>query len=183
VNPLHARIPVTVIRRGIWLNLAIDVVGFTSRCFKGYSFRSLDLIQIASVCKLRKVFTMKNPLCDDSIREALEEVPFYEELINPSAALFDEVPRTVDFPAGIPHRNQFVTYYRVVCASSGASTAPDSDTSSETKRKGPDMAFGHRAVANKPGSSNDAKRTKKPASYLKKPVPTKQKEEVSLHQA
>lgn len=126
---------------------------------------------------------MKNPLCDDSIREALEEVPFYEELINPSAALFDEVPRTVDFPAGIPHRNQFVTYYRVVCASSGASTAPDSDTSSETKRKGPDMAFGHRAVANKPGSSNDAKRTKKPASYLKKPVPTKQKEEVSLHQA
>ncbi|KAM6467838.1 protein CFAP20DC isoform 2-T5 [Liasis olivaceus] len=63
VTPLHAKIPLFMIKRKIWCNLCIDLVAFTSEIFKGAVFQSLDGIIVSANCKLRKIFTLKsNPL-------------------------------------------------------------------------------------------------------------------------
>ena len=61
-NPLHARIPIATFRRNQWINLSLDIAAFAHHCFKGVNMRSIDLLVITSSCKLRKIFTMKNPL-------------------------------------------------------------------------------------------------------------------------
>ncbi|XP_069499853.1 protein CFAP20DC [Ambystoma mexicanum] len=58
-TPLHAKIPLFIIRRKIWCNLCIDLVAFTSGVFKGAVFQSLDGIIVSANCKLRRIFTMK----------------------------------------------------------------------------------------------------------------------------
>lgn len=52
--------------RGSWANLTIDLVGLTAVCFKADDFRTLDLLAIGPMCRLRKVFTMKAALDDSS---------------------------------------------------------------------------------------------------------------------
>ncbi|MEE6501860.1 hypothetical protein FKM82_004340 [Ascaphus truei] len=58
-TPLHAKIPLFIIKRKVWCNLCIDLVAFTSGIFKGAVFQSLDGIIVSANCKLRKIFTMK----------------------------------------------------------------------------------------------------------------------------
>ncbi|XP_034853844.1 protein CFAP20DC isoform X10 [Mirounga angustirostris] len=58
-TPLHAKIPLFMIKRRIWCNLCIDLVAFTSEIFKGAVFQSLDGIIVSANCKLRKIFTLK----------------------------------------------------------------------------------------------------------------------------
>ncbi|XP_049719515.1 protein CFAP20DC isoform X5 [Elephas maximus indicus] len=59
-TPLHAKIPLFMIKRKIWCNLCIDLVAFTSEIFKGAVFQSLDGIIVSANCKLRKIFTLKS---------------------------------------------------------------------------------------------------------------------------
>uniref|UniRef100_A0A8C5IXA8 CFA20 domain-containing protein n=1 Tax=Junco hyemalis TaxID=40217 RepID=A0A8C5IXA8_JUNHY len=59
VTPLHAKIPLFMIKRKIWCNMCIDLVTFTYEIFRGALFQSLDGITISANCKLRKVFTLK----------------------------------------------------------------------------------------------------------------------------
>ena len=65
INQLHARAPVTPIRRNVWLNLAIDVFAFGEQCFPEAGWRQLDFIKLSGSCKLRRIFTMLHPLYDD----------------------------------------------------------------------------------------------------------------------
>uniref|UniRef100_UPI00398F859A protein CFAP20DC isoform X2 n=1 Tax=Pristiophorus japonicus TaxID=55135 RepID=UPI00398F859A len=58
-TPLHAKIPLSVIKRKIWSNICIDLVSFANAAFKGAGFQSLDRIVVSANCKLRKIFTMK----------------------------------------------------------------------------------------------------------------------------
>ncbi|XP_066452710.1 protein CFAP20DC isoform X2 [Eleutherodactylus coqui] len=58
-TPLHAKIPLSIIRRRVWCNLCIDLAAFTSGIFKSAVFQSLDGITISANCKLRKIYTMK----------------------------------------------------------------------------------------------------------------------------
>lgn len=64
-HPLHARIPIAAFRRNQWMNLSLDISAFAHHCFKGVVLRSIDLIVVTASCKLRRIFTMKNPLIDD----------------------------------------------------------------------------------------------------------------------
>jgi hypothetical protein len=47
------------------VNLSIDIFAFAHYCFKGVNIRSIDLIAMTASCKIRKIFTMKNPIYDD----------------------------------------------------------------------------------------------------------------------
>ncbi|XP_078399750.1 protein CFAP20DC [Cetorhinus maximus] len=58
-TPLHAKIPLSIIKRKIWNNICIDMVSFANAAFKGAGFQSLDRIVVSANCKLRKIFTMK----------------------------------------------------------------------------------------------------------------------------
>lgn len=59
-TPLHAKIPLLMVKRKIWCNLCIDLVAFTGEIFKGAVFQSLDGIIVSANCKLRKIFTLKS---------------------------------------------------------------------------------------------------------------------------
>lgn len=48
--------------RGCWANLSVDLAGLTSMCFKADAFKALDLLTVAPVCKVRKIFTMRGAL-------------------------------------------------------------------------------------------------------------------------
>ncbi|XP_024384090.1 uncharacterized protein [Physcomitrium patens] len=63
-TPLHCQIPITMVKRDIWLSLSIHVADFFLHCFKCGVFRSVDAIVLGPVCKLRKIFTMRNRLVD-----------------------------------------------------------------------------------------------------------------------
>ncbi|XP_067907715.1 uncharacterized protein C3orf67 homolog isoform X2 [Heterodontus francisci] len=58
-TPLHAKIPLSIIKRKIWSNICVDMLSFTNAAFKGAGFQSLDRIVVSANCKLRKIFTMK----------------------------------------------------------------------------------------------------------------------------
>ncbi|XP_066051696.1 protein CFAP20DC [Chamaea fasciata] len=60
VTPLHAKIPLFMIKRKIWCNMCIDLATFTYEIFRGALFQSLDGIVISANCKLRKIFTLKS---------------------------------------------------------------------------------------------------------------------------
>ncbi|KAG0611577.1 hypothetical protein M758_7G151000, partial [Ceratodon purpureus] len=63
-TPLHCQIPISMITRSIWLSLSIHVADLFAHCFKGMFFKSVDSIVFGPVCKLRKIFTMRNRLSD-----------------------------------------------------------------------------------------------------------------------
>ena len=57
----HIKSPIDYIRRGVWLNLEIDVWSFME-AWSGCNFRSLDMIIVSAPCKLRKIFITKYPI-------------------------------------------------------------------------------------------------------------------------
>ncbi|MCJ8729420.1 hypothetical protein PDJAM_G00106180 [Pangasius djambal] len=63
-TPLHARIPLTCLRRNTWCNLCIDLSSFTTELFRGAAFLSLDGIIISACCKVRRIFTMRTEPAD-----------------------------------------------------------------------------------------------------------------------
>ena len=94
-NPLHARIPIAQFRRNQWLNLSLDIGAFAHHCFKGVNMRSIDLIVVTASCKLRRIFTMKNPLQDDEspeLESLLLDLAIEEQRDNLG---FEHVPKAV----------------------------------------------------------------------------------------
>ncbi|MCO5583158.1 hypothetical protein L7F22_037067 [Adiantum nelumboides] len=70
-NPLHCQIPLSMIMRNTWISLSLNVPDLFQSCFRVLNFRSLEVIILGPVCKLRKIFTMKNRLAQ-SVLEAKE---------------------------------------------------------------------------------------------------------------
>ena len=65
----HIKLPYEMVKHGEWINLSIDVLSFMAawpgnyKYIKiGQTFRSIDSFVIGASCKLRKIFTMKNPI-------------------------------------------------------------------------------------------------------------------------
>ena len=108
-NPLHARIPIAAFRRNQWLNLSLDITAFAHHCFKGVNIRSIDLIVVTASCKIRKIFTMKNPLMDDSATEDQELAMKMQELANEE--LRENMPYEMEVPANMQFPKQGVVYY------------------------------------------------------------------------
>ncbi|XP_058534473.1 protein CFAP20DC isoform X3 [Ochotona princeps] len=96
-TPLHAKIPLFMIKRKIWCNLCIDLVAFTSEIFKGAVFQSLDGIIVSANCKLRKIFTLKSKPQDTADKDAVYGVPF------PTDEPTDVIPRSCQLARDVPH--------------------------------------------------------------------------------
>ncbi|XP_050995556.1 protein CFAP20DC isoform X1 [Acomys russatus] len=92
-TPLHAKIPLFMIKRKIWCNLCIDLVAFTSEIFKGAVFQSLDGIIVSANCKLRKIFTLKSKPQETADRDD-----------EPT----DSIPRSCQLSADVPHVTQLL---------------------------------------------------------------------------
>ncbi|XP_066473445.1 protein CFAP20DC [Tiliqua scincoides] len=94
VTPLHAKIPLFMIKRKIWCNLCIDLVAFTSEIFKGAVFQSLDGIIVSANCKLRKIFTLKSKPLDTTDEVADEPT--------------DTIPRACQLNSDVPQVTQLL---------------------------------------------------------------------------
>lgn len=55
-----AIIPNFYIERRVWLNLVIDLKSLYNNLFRGSTFRSIEGIEISSICKIRRVMTLNN---------------------------------------------------------------------------------------------------------------------------
>eukprot|EP00347_Sterkiella_histriomuscorum_P019798 403340256 len=177
-NPLHARIPITQFRRNQWMNLCLDIASFTHNCFKSVNFRSIDFLEITASCKLRRIFTMKNPLYDDQSDEELE----LAQLINLMMAeeqrenmQFEYTPNNLSFPQGFTNFNQFMFPHRLRMSSSktnadeninNQNSGAENSTASGAKKDGKfQVAFGQRVGnknvvsqnSNRGGIQNDSK--------------------------
>eukprot|EP00736_Rhodelphis_marinus_P007339 Rmarinus@m.1217 len=150
VTPLHARVPINYVRRGVWINLAFDMPEVVAGCFKGMIFKSVDLLLLSPCCKLRRIFTMRAVPYDTT-----GEAPIYprcpENLVEP-------IPGPLDFPATLEHETQIFTIARIRALSQRPESPPkethasrDKDktgglSSTDPKYRGKmHVAFGHRA--------------------------------------
>ncbi len=86
--------------KNTWLNLAIDVTGFSEHCFRGATHRAIDGVAITAHCKLRRVFTMRGPLLDVN-----------EE--SPTSGSGEKLPKSVEYPVGVAFCNQVYTVDKV----------------------------------------------------------------------
>ncbi|XP_054406617.1 protein CFAP20DC isoform X14 [Pongo abelii] len=100
-TPLHAKIPLFMIKRKIWCNLCIDLVAFTSEIFKGAVFQSLDGIVVSANCKLRKIFTLKSKPQDTADKDAVCGVPYSTD--EPT-----DIPRSCQLMTDVPHVTQLL---------------------------------------------------------------------------
>ncbi|XP_059415874.1 protein CFAP20DC-like isoform X2 [Carassius carassius] len=94
-TPLHARIPLSCLKRNTWCNLCIDLDSLTAEIFRGTRFLSLDGIIISACCKVRRIFTMKNEPagCMDG------EISYGPK---------EEIPRNCQFPSEVQNVVQLV---------------------------------------------------------------------------
>nr|XP_009934965.1 PREDICTED: uncharacterized protein C3orf67 homolog [Opisthocomus hoazin] len=106
VTPLHAKIPLFMIKRKIWCNMCIDLVAFASEIFRGAVFQSLDGIVISANCKLRKIFTLKSKPQDTA-----EEDDFFSSQMNDEST--DVIPRTCQLNTDVPQVTQLLDLTKI----------------------------------------------------------------------
>ena len=122
MTPLHAKIPLMILRRGVWANLCLDLVSFVEETWKGQSFRSLESIAISAVCKVKRLFTMKAPPIDTSGDDQLYGIGDGDS----EPATF--IPRHLQLPPDVTSVTQTVNISKVRAASS-TGTSPDGPSS------------------------------------------------------
>ncbi len=59
-TPLHARIPLPSVPRGVWVHLALDLVDLVGHSFAGASFARLEALALGAACKLRRIYTLRD---------------------------------------------------------------------------------------------------------------------------
>ncbi|XP_017675992.1 PREDICTED: uncharacterized protein C3orf67 homolog isoform X2 [Lepidothrix coronata] len=107
VTPLHAKIPLFMIKRKIWCNMCIDLAAFTSEIFRGAVFQSLDGIIISANCKLRKIFTLKSKpedTAEENVKRVVPSVPR-----DPT----DVIPRTCQLNRDVPQVTQVLNLTKI----------------------------------------------------------------------
>ncbi|KAL2649455.1 hypothetical protein R1flu_017583 [Riccia fluitans] len=78
MTPLHCQIPISMVTRNKWLSLSFHVADLFNSCFRGgVSFRSVDIIVLGPVCKIRKIFTMRCRITETSPHGYFEESSEY----------------------------------------------------------------------------------------------------------
>ncbi|XP_033105568.1 uncharacterized protein C3orf67 homolog [Anneissia japonica] len=164
VTPLHAKIPLAILRKAVWLNLCLDMVSFVGEAFKGQTFKSLDSITISATCKLRKIFTLKVQPLDNTDDDDLY---ICSPLTNDTEV--DHIPVQCQFHKDVPFQTQVINMNKLrhadykmrgelVGSRPSSSSEPDLNAS-RGKDKGPThIAFGSRVRV--PSSPS----TKKPTS-------------------
>ncbi|TRY65044.1 hypothetical protein DNTS_018547 [Danionella cerebrum] len=131
-TPLHARIPLTCLKRDIWCNLCIDLNSLTAEIFHGTNFLSLDGIIISACCKLRRIFTMKNEPADCGYGD-------FERTNAPK----EDIPKNCQFPAEVEHLVQMINMKTLQQVNTAETVGiKDSLTKGPTPRDSSHIAFG-----------------------------------------
>jgi hypothetical protein len=99
-TPLHVRAPLVLVRRGVWLNLCVDVAGIFHETFgpmaRTAEYWSIESIVLTAACKVRKIFTVRLPLHDTS--PDIDDYPDLEVSLKP----VNPQPSTLNNPRPSP---------------------------------------------------------------------------------
>ena len=87
VTPLHAKLPLSPFKKGTWVSLTIDLCSLVQGLYRGQSFKHIVSIFISSVCKIRRIFTLR----DTSV----------------------ELPRGMEFPIGVEHEEKLINFVTI----------------------------------------------------------------------
>ncbi|XP_062522796.1 protein CFAP20DC-like [Corticium candelabrum] len=129
-NPLHARIPLATLTRGVWLNFCIDLVSLVGHVFRGETFSALERISVSAACKIRKIFTLKNrPVETTTDRRATTETENDFQLI-PKAVQIPSSDITVLTQVFTSMSLQSTRNSDSVCSTSSLATSRKSATES-----------------------------------------------------
>jgi len=88
----HCMVPLNYLKRGIWLNLSLDIAKYFYTNYKGTY--TIDSIAVLSHCKLRRIFMMNRPI-DKIENNGVNEKECLEKL-----------PKSVEYPVGVNYFNQ-----------------------------------------------------------------------------
>ncbi|CAL1526216.1 unnamed protein product [Lymnaea stagnalis] len=110
VTPLHAKVPMTIVKRAVWLNLAIDMVSLVGEMWVGQTFRSVDQISISANCKLKRVFTMKSQPPDTTEDEELEG------FLTVTSGEIDNIPKQCQMASDVIQITQVLTLSKIKAA-------------------------------------------------------------------
>ncbi|XP_059169675.1 protein CFAP20DC-like isoform X2 [Physella acuta] len=105
VTPLHAKVPLTIVKKAIWLNLTLDMVSLVGEMWTGQTFRSVDQISISANCRLRRVFTMKSQPPDTTEDEELDP--------SINSGEMDNIPKNCQFAPDVQHFTQVITLNKI----------------------------------------------------------------------
>ena len=104
-SPLHAQLPLSILKRGMWFTLCVDLQDIIENTFKT-EFKSIDTIKIGADCRIRNVFTLKVPPVDTTKDEELYGwKPRYSE--------YENIPRNLDFPIGVQNEVQIFSFTKL----------------------------------------------------------------------
>ncbi|KAK0064303.1 protein CFAP20DC [Biomphalaria pfeifferi] len=110
VTPLHAKVPLAIVHKAIWLNLALDLMSLVGDMWIGQTFRSLDQITISANCKLRRVFTMKSQPPDTTEDEELD----LNSTINTGE--IDNIPKHLQLTLDVEQHTQVLNLSKIKSA-------------------------------------------------------------------
>eukprot|EP00472_Partenskyella_glossopodia_P005434 CAMPEP_0197521986 /NCGR_PEP_ID=MMETSP1318-20131121/7187_1 /TAXON_ID=552666 /ORGANISM="Partenskyella glossopodia, Strain RCC365" /LENGTH=656 /DNA_ID=CAMNT_0043074177 /DNA_START=356 /DNA_END=2326 /DNA_ORIENTATION=- len=105
ISALHVQLPLGFVKRETWLNVCIDLNSIMEGTFKT-KFRSLETLEIRSYCKIRRIFTMRSPLDDDTEDSELYN---WSQKDTPTGM----VPRVHNYPVGVTHQTQIYSMDKV----------------------------------------------------------------------
>jgi len=112
ITPLHGRIPLGGVARGVWLNLVLDLEGLVMHSF-GTKFARLDSIALGSSCKLRRICTLR-------------EVPSLGSPGSIEADLAALAPKGFEVPPGVAAATHVFTVETMLAALPADASRPQS---------------------------------------------------------
>ncbi|XP_066283615.1 protein CFAP20DC-like isoform X3 [Branchiostoma lanceolatum] len=124
-TPLHAKIPLTILRKKVWLHLVLDLLSLVGENFRGQTFRALESLTLSANCRIRKVFTMKAQppdTTDDDELYSCDPVTDVE---------IDSIPRALQLSREVEQCTQVLTMTKIRQAEwkiRGDSSRPTSST-------------------------------------------------------
>ncbi|XP_060065672.1 protein CFAP20DC-like [Ylistrum balloti] len=166
VTPLHAKIPLTILRRSIWLNMCIDMVSLVGETWKGQTYKATQSISVSANCKLRRIFTMKIQPPDTAGDEEMYGCP-------PSnSGELDQIPKSCQLANDVQQITQLLTLTKIrhgerLRAGSGdvnrASATLELDLNSSGRRTSLNdsyhIAFGSKVLGCKSTSQNSSRKS------------------------
>lgn len=90
---MSVQIPLKSVRCNLWTNLVLPLPELVGRNFKGHTYQSVELIAVGTVCKLRKIFSLRH------LPPGLDR-PTTHPLTRDHSPAREPIPKACDFAQG-----------------------------------------------------------------------------------
>ncbi|CAH1783317.1 unnamed protein product [Owenia fusiformis] len=158
-TPLHAKVPLTILKRSVWVNLCFDMVSLVGEMWRGQTYKSTESIIVSANCRIRRLFTMKYQPPDSTDDDDIYSCP------NTNNTELDSIPRQCQIAQDVAQFIQVINMTKIRCVEwvlSGRdpNTRPvsstDVDLNASGRRSEADayhIAFGSKVASKAPPSA------------------------------